>query len=273
MPRIQSSLMILNLISKFKNQQCSDFISKQLSKTSLGKQLHQIIQEQLRNSFPDINQLAFDILIHLQRLHDSNAEPCLLHQQNTTIEIGYVAKIIAELRNSCSIATSNGLSLELLYAIHLESATEKIPSWKLIANTTIEILDMLEEDLDQFNILEACQTTPHFGLMSGVEFMLKYGRDFPKEMQNILVPKIMNLCYKATKYAEVGFQIKCSIQLATDIGDKRFFNILKLSPTHFVVDIRHQRRCNRSSIGISSLYPMKPVHHFYVYIFLLTFFC
>ena len=244
MPRIQSSLMILNLISKFKNQQCSDFIAKQLSKTSLGKQLHQIIQEQLRNSFPDINQLAFDILIHLQRLHDSNAEPCLFHQQSASTENGYVAKIIAELRNSCSIATSNGLSLELLYAIHLESATEKIPSWKLIANTTIEILDMLEEDLEQFNILEACQTTPHFGLMSGVEFMLKYGRDFPKEMQNILVPKIMNLCYKATKYAEVGFQ---NIELATDIGDKRFFNILTLSPTHFVVDIRHQHRCNRFS--------------------------
>ena len=206
MPRIQSSLMILDLISKFKNEQCSDFIANQLSKTSLGKQLHQIIQEQLRNSFPDINQLAFDILIHLQRLHNSNSEPCLLHQQCVTIENGYVAKIIAELRNSCSIATSNGLSLELLYAIHLESATEKIPSWKLIANTTIEILDMLDEDLEQFNILEACQTTPHFGLMSGIEFMLKYGHAFPKEMQNIMVPKIMNLCYKATKYAEAGFQ-------------------------------------------------------------------
>ena len=133
-------------------------IAKQLSKTSLGHQLHQTIQEQLRNSFPEINQLAFDILIHLQRLHTSNLhniEPCLLHQQ--TSENGYVAKIIGELRNACSIATSNGLSLELLYAIHLESAINKVPCWKLIANTTIEILDMLDDDLNRFNILEACQ--------------------------------------------------------------------------------------------------------------------
>jgi len=202
MPRIQSSLMILNLISKIQNQECSDFIANHLLKTSLGLQLHQTIQEQLRNSFPDINQLAFDILIHLQRLHKSNDEPCILDQKCVTTGNGYVAKMIAELRNSCSIATSNGLSLELLYAIYLESATEKIPNWKLIANTTIEILDMLEEDLEHFNILEACQTTPHFGLMSGVEFMLKYGPDFPKEIQNILVPKIIGLCYKATKYAE-----------------------------------------------------------------------
>ena len=31
------------------------------------------------------------------------------------------------------------------------------------------------------------------------------------------------------------------------IGGKRFFNILKLSATHFVANIHHQHRCNRFS--------------------------
>ena len=167
-------------------------------------------------------------MIHLQRLHNSkqhNAEPFLLHDKIATSGNGYVAKIITELRNSCSIATSNGLSLELLYAIHLESAIAKIPCWKLIANTTIEILDMLDEDLNQFNILEACQKTPHFGLMSGIEFMLKYGRDFPEAMQNIIVPKIMNLCYKATKYAEPVVNSSSPEGFLPDIKDDFLANI------------------------------------------------
>ena len=127
------SYLLLNI----NNEKCSDHVAKMLSKTSLGSQLHQTIQEQLRNSFPEINQLAFDILIHLQRLNNINNIPfsdnlCLLDPEgvHNNTKTSYVAKIIDDLRYSCSIATSNGLSLELLYAIHLESATKMIHCWK-----------------------------------------------------------------------------------------------------------------------------------------------
>ena len=138
MARILTALKILKFTTKFKNSECKQRRNQLLS-GARGKRLHCLMQEQLKNSFPDVNILAFEILIEIQNINQKGPVTLICDKQQHQ---GYISKVIDQLRTSCTIATSTGLALELGYAIHLEAAINQINLAKLCSNTVLEIIDL-----------------------------------------------------------------------------------------------------------------------------------
>ena len=56
--------------------------------------------------------------------------------------------------------------------------------------------------MNEYNLLDACLNCPHYGLLNGLENILKYARGCAAPIESELVTQIMSLCFSAAKYAE-----------------------------------------------------------------------
>ena len=159
--------------------------------------LHEKLILQLTNSFADVNQLAFDILLRIQLLNSDS--PILLPHKKID---NYTSQIIERLRCDNTLSNCVGLSCELCYAIIIESKREEIPASKLTSNLIMEIIDLVEGDMSQLSLLTACQTKPHYNLLSSIQMLLPYAKDLSPQVCSILIDKILAISFKAAEYAE-----------------------------------------------------------------------
>jgi len=163
----------------------------------LGARLHRKLTDQFSNSFADVNQLAFDILNRIQSLSTDNF--VLLPQQ--CIE-NNTSRVIERLRCDNTLSSCTGLSCELGYAVMVESRRECIPVGKLTANIIIDIIELVEADMKSLSLLDACQSKPHYNLLSSIQFLLPYVKDIPSEIQSSLIKRILDVSFVASEYAE-----------------------------------------------------------------------
>ena len=66
----------------------------------------------------------------------------------------------------------------------------------------IGIIELVEADMNELNLLEACQSKPHYNLLSSIQLLLPYVKDIPSLMQNTLIKRILDVSFKAAQYAE-----------------------------------------------------------------------
>ena len=195
LPRIKTVLFILGQISDVKNESFVKF-RIDILKGDIGLTLHRSLISQLSNSFADVNHAAFDILIRLQSLFD---RPVLLPRKQTE---NYTQEIISRLQTDNTLSSCTGLSCELCYAIIIEAEKEKIPLPRLASNIIMEIIELVQSDMKSLTLLEACQTKPHYNLLSSIQMLLPYAKEAPDSVGKLLVEKILEICFESAEYAE-----------------------------------------------------------------------
>ena len=66
----------------------------------------------------------------------------------------------------------------------------------------IGIIELVEADMSSLNLLEACQSKPHYNLLSSIQLLLPYVKDIPSLMQNTLIKRILDASFEDAQYAE-----------------------------------------------------------------------
>ena len=66
----------------------------------------------------------------------------------------------------------------------------------------MEIIELVQSDMKSLTLLEACQTKPHYNLLSSIQMLLPYAKEASDSMGKILVEKILEICFESAEYAE-----------------------------------------------------------------------